>query len=69
MNLTNHKASLIESALRLRNFTLEKSENITNAIDFHFIVTTIENYIKFLEKEPEVSINANSRYNKEFKTR
>lgn len=54
MNLTYDKTSLIESAVSLRNFTWDNLANITNVIDFHFIVTTIENYIPYLEREPEV---------------
>lgn len=54
MNLTHDRTSLIESAISLRNFTWENVQNITNVVDFHFIVTTIENYIPYLEREPEV---------------
>lgn len=54
MNLTNHKESLIESAVGLQNFTCSYVKNVTN-IDFHFIVSIIENYIKFVENDTEVS--------------
>lgn len=58
MNLTNDGASLIDSATRLRNFTSENLPNITHVRDFDFLVTTLENYNKFLESEPKVSIQS-----------
>lgn len=58
MNLTQDRTSLFESAISLRNFTRENALNITDVIDFHFIVMTIENYIPYLEKEPDVRINS-----------
>ncbi|XP_065226390.1 adhesion G protein-coupled receptor A3 isoform X2 [Planococcus citri] len=54
MNLTHDRSSLIESAVSLRNFTSENVQNMANAVDFLFIVTTIENYLPYLEKEPEL---------------
>lgn len=55
MNLTYHKASLLESAKRLRNFTNDNLVKMSDPTDLSYILATIENYLTYLPSENEVN--------------
>lgn len=56
VNLSLTKSSLLETAKRFKNFTGNGSTKITDPVEIHFIVRTIENYMRFLIDEKELGI-------------
>ncbi|KAG5319021.1 AGRA3 protein, partial [Pseudoatta argentina] len=56
VNLSLTKSSLLETAKRFKNYTGNGSVKITDPVEIHFIVRTIENYLNFLIDEKELGI-------------
>ncbi|XP_014241185.1 adhesion G protein-coupled receptor A3 [Cimex lectularius] len=54
MNLTAGRNSILESAVRLHNYTLENKSKFNDHFDVVFITQTIENYLQFVEAEKEL---------------
>lgn len=56
VNLSLTKSSLLETAKRFKNYTGNGSVKLTDPVEIHFIVRTIENYLSFLVDEKELGI-------------
>lgn len=56
VNLSLTKSSLLETAKRFKNYTGNGSVKLTDPVEIHFIVRTIENYLNFLIDEKELGI-------------
>ncbi|XP_036145260.1 adhesion G protein-coupled receptor A3 isoform X2 [Monomorium pharaonis] len=56
VNLSLTKSSLLETAKRFKNYTGNGSVKLTDPVEIHFIVRTIENYVNFLIDEKELGI-------------
>ncbi|RLU20028.1 hypothetical protein DMN91_006634 [Ooceraea biroi] len=56
VNLSLTKSSLLETAKRFKNYTGNGSVKLTDPVEIHFIVRTIENYLGFLLDEKELGI-------------
>ncbi|XP_024893349.1 adhesion G protein-coupled receptor A3 isoform X1 [Temnothorax curvispinosus] len=56
VNLSLTKSSLLETAKRFKNYTGNGSVKLTDPVEVHFIVRTIENYLSFLIDEKELGI-------------
>lgn len=56
VNLSLTKSSLLETAKRFKNYTGNGSVMLTDPVEIHFIVRTIENYLGFLVNEKELGI-------------
>lgn len=56
VNLSLTKGSLLETAKRFKNYTGNGSVKLTDPVEIHFIVRTIENYLNFLVDEKELGI-------------
>jgi len=56
VNLSLTKSSLLETAKRFKNYTGNGSVKLTDPVEIHFIVRTIENYLDFLVDEKELGI-------------
>ncbi|XP_011694284.1 PREDICTED: probable G-protein coupled receptor 125 [Wasmannia auropunctata] len=54
VNLSLTKSSLLETAKRFKNYT--GNVKLTDPVEVHFIVRTIENYLRFLIDEKELGI-------------
>jgi len=54
VNLSLTKSSLLETAKRFKNYTGNGSVKLTDPVEIHFIVRTIENYLNFLVDEKEL---------------
>lgn len=54
VNLSLTKGSLLETAKRFKNYTGNGSVKLTDPVEIHFIVRTIENYLNFLVDEKEL---------------
>lgn len=53
VNLSIAKGSVLDSALKLKNFT-GTGKNLTDAMDIVFISKTVENYLMFVKNEKEL---------------
>lgn len=56
VNLSLTKGSLLETAKRFKNYTGNGSVKLTDPVEIHFIVRTIENYLNFLIDEKELGV-------------
>lgn len=56
VNLSLTKSSLLETAKRFKNYTGNGSVKLTDPVEIHFMVRTIENYLNFLVDEKELGI-------------
>ncbi|XP_011873777.1 PREDICTED: probable G-protein coupled receptor 125 isoform X2 [Vollenhovia emeryi] len=54
VNLSLTKSTLLETAKRFKNYTGNGSVKLTDPVEVHFIVRTIENYLSFLMDEKEL---------------
>lgn len=56
VNLSLARSTLLETAKRFKNYTGNGSVKLTDSVEIHFIVRTIENYLSFLIDEKELGL-------------
>ncbi|EFN65630.1 Probable G-protein coupled receptor 125 [Camponotus floridanus] len=56
VNLSLARSTLLETAKRFKNYTGNGSVKLTDPVEIHFIVRTIENYLSFLIDEKELGL-------------
>lgn len=56
VNLSLTKSSLLETAKRFKNYTGNGSVKLTDPVEVHFIVQTMENYLTFLINEKDLGV-------------
>ncbi|KMQ96690.1 putative g-protein coupled receptor 125-like protein [Lasius niger] len=56
VNLSLARSTLLETVKRFKNYTGNGSVKLTDPVEIHFIVRTIENYLSFLIDEKELGV-------------
>lgn len=56
VNLSLARSTLLETVKRFKNYTGNGSVKLTDPVEVHFIVRTIENYLSFLMDEKELGV-------------